>query len=216
MKISYAITVCNEFVEIQRLITFLLKNKRIQDEIVVLVDMTKNEPTSELLGYLHRLSSNDYIHLSEQNFNNHFADWKNYLTSICNGDYIFQIDADEIPHEKLLEVLPEILEENFDCEVFLVPRVNTVEGLTQDHINKWRWNVNEQGWVNWPDNQWRIWKNKPEIKWINKVHEKLDGYKVWSILPEMEEFALYHPKTIERQEKQNDLYEGLANFITMS
>jgi hypothetical protein len=209
MKISYAITVCNEFVEIQRLITFLLKNKRPQDEIVVLVDMTKNEPTSELLGYLHRLSSNNYITLSEQNFNNHFADWKNMLTQSCKGDYIFQIDADEIPHEKLLEVLPEILEENFDCEVFLVPRVNTVEGLTQDHINKWGWNVNEQGWVNWPDNQWRIWKNKPEIKWINKVHEKLDGYKVWTILPEMEGFALYHPKTIERQEKQNNYYNTL-------
>jgi hypothetical protein len=209
MKISYAITVCNEFVEIQRLITFLLKNKRPQDEIVVLVDMTKNEPTSELLGYLHRLSSNNYITLSEQNFYNHFADWKNILTQSCKGDYIFQIDADEIPHEKLLEVLPEVLEENFDCEVFLVPRVNTVEGLTQDHINKWGWNVNEQGWVNWPDNQWRIWKNKPEIKWINKVHEKLDGYKVWTILPEMEEFALYHPKTIERQEKQNNYYNTL-------
>lgn len=209
MKISYAITVCNEFVEIQRLITFLLKNKRPQDEIVVLVDMTKNEPTSELLGYLHRLSSSSYIHLSEQNFNNHFADWKNYLTSICHGDYIFQIDADEIPHEHLLEILPEILEENNDCEVFLVPRINTVEGLTQDHINKWRWNVNEQGWVNWPDNQWRIWKNKSEIKWVNKVHEKLDGYKVWSVLPEMEEFALYHPKTIERQEKQNEYYNTL-------
>jgi hypothetical protein len=209
MKISYAITVCNEFVEIQRLITFLLKNKRPQDEIVVLVDMTKNEPTSELLGYLHKLSSNNRIYLSEQNFNNHFADWKNYLTSICKGDYIFQIDADEIPHENLLEILPEILKENGDCEVFLVPRVNTVEGLTQDHINKWRWNVNEQGWVNWPDNQWRIWKNKPEIKWINKVHEKLDGYKVWSVLPEMEEFALYHPKTIERQEKQNSYYDTL-------
>jgi hypothetical protein len=209
MKISYAITVCNEFVEIQRLITFLLKNKRPQDEIIVLVDMTKNEPTSELLGYLHRLSSNNYITLSEQNFNNHFADWKNMLTQSCKGDYIFQIDADEIPHEKLLEVLPEILEENFDCEVFLVPRVNTVEGLTQDHIDKWGWNVNEQGWVNWPDNQWRIWKNKPEIKWINKVHEKLDGYKVWTILPEMEEFALYHPKTIERQEKQNNYYNTL-------
>jgi hypothetical protein len=209
MKISYAITVCNEFVEIQRLITFLLKNKRPQDEIVVLVDMTKNEPTSELLGYLHRLSSNNYITLSEQNFNNHFADWKNTLTQSCKGDYIFQIDADEIPHEKLIEILHLVLEENCDCDVFLVPRVNTVDGLTQEHINKWRWNVNEQGWVNWPDNQWRIWKNKSEIKWVNKVHEKLDGYKVWSALPEMEEFALYHPKTIERQEKQNKYYDTL-------
>ncbi len=216
MKISYAVTVCNEFIEIQRLISFLLEHKRPQDEIVVLVDMTKNEPTTELLGYLHRLSSNNYIILLEHNFNNHFADWKNLLTKSCKGDYIFQIDADEIPHKKLLEVIPDILEENFDCEVFLVPRVNTVEGLTQDHINKWGWRINEQGWVNWPDNQWRIWKNKPEIKWVNKIHERLDGYKVWSILPEIEEFALYHPKTIDRQEKQNDFYEGLANFITMS
>ena len=137
MKISYAITVCNEFVEIQRLIAFLLENKRPQDEIVVLVDTTKNEPTSELLGYLHRLSSNDYILLSEQKFNNHFADWKNYLTSLCKGDYIFQIDADEMPNEKLIEILPFVLEENPDCDVFLVPRVNTVDGLTQEHIQRW-------------------------------------------------------------------------------
>lgn len=209
MKISYAITVCNEFLEIQRLITFLLKNKRSQDEIVVLVDMTKNEPTSELLGYLHRLSSNNHIILSEQNFNNHFADWKNILTQSCKGDYIFQIDADEIPHEKLIEIIHLILEENNECDVFLVPRVNTVDGLTQEHVNKWRWNINDKGWINWPDNQWRIWKNKTEIKWINKVHEKLDGYKVWSVLPEMEEFALYHPKTIEKQEKQNNYYNTL-------
>ena len=39
MKISYAITVCNEFVEIQKLIPFLLKHKRYEDEIVVLYDI---------------------------------------------------------------------------------------------------------------------------------------------------------------------------------
>jgi hypothetical protein len=209
MKISYAITVCNEFVEIQRLIAFLLENKRPQDEIVVLVDTTKNEPTSELLGYLHRLSSNDYILLSEQKFNNHFADWKNYLTSLCKGDYIFQIDADEVPNEKLIEILPFVLEENPDCDVFLVPRVNTVDGLTQEHIQRWGWRVNDAGWVNWPDNQWRIWKNKPQIKWINKVHERLDGFKSYTTLPESEGFALYHPKTIDRQEKQNNYYDTL-------
>jgi hypothetical protein len=209
MKISYAITVCNEFVEIQRLIAFLLENKRPQDEIVVLVDTTKNEPTSELLGYLHRLSSNDYILLSEQKFNNHFADWKNYLTSLCKGDYIFQIDADEMPNEKLIEILPFVLEENPDCDVFLVPRVNTVDGLTQEHIQRWGWRVNDAGWVNWPDNQWRIWKNKPQIKWINKVHERLDGFKSYTTLPESEGFALYHPKTIDRQEKQNKYYDTL-------
>jgi glycosyltransferase involved in cell wall biosynthesis len=209
MKISYAVTVCNEFLEIQRLLTFLLENKRINDEIVVLVDMTKNEPTSELLGYLHKLSSSDIITLSEQNFNNHFADWKNKLSSLCKGDYIFQIDADEIPNENLITVLPELLEENDNIDVFLVPRVNTVEGLTPEHITKWGWRVNDEGWVNWPDYQWRIWKNKPEIQWVNKVHERLDGFKMYTAMPDVEYFALYHPKTIERQEKQNQLYDTI-------
>jgi glycosyltransferase involved in cell wall biosynthesis len=209
MKISYAVTVCNEFLEIQRLLTFLLENKKINDEIVVLVDMTKNEPTSELLGYLHKLSSNDYITLSEQNFNNHFADWKNKLSSLCKGDYIFQIDADELPNENLIAVLPDLLEENNEVDVFLVPRVNTVEGLTPEHIAKWGWRVNDEGWVNWPDYQWRIWKNKPEIQWINKVHERLDGFKTYTAMPDVEYFALYHPKTIERQEKQNQLYDTI-------
>jgi hypothetical protein len=209
MKISYAITVCNEFKEIQNLIHFLLRYKRLKDEIVVLVDMTKNEPTSELLGYLHKLSSSDIITLSEQNFNNHFANWKNKLSSLCKGDYIFQIDADEIPNENLIAVLPDLLEENNEVDVFLVPRVNTVEGLTPEHIAKWGWRVNDEGWVNWPDYQWRIWKNKPEIQWVNKVHERLDGFKMYTAMPDVEYFALYHPKTIEKQEKQNQLYDTI-------
>lgn len=207
MTITYAITVCNEFVEIQRLVAHLLKHKRIQDNIVILFDETNGD--SEIEAFLRSHSINKDFAWHKSKFEGHFADWKNKLTSYCTGDYIFQIDADEIPHEKLIEVLPFVLEENCDCEVFLVPRVNTVEGLTLGHIKKWGWNVNDQGWVNWPDNQWRIWKNNPGIKWINKVHEKLDGYKTWTILPEMEEFALYHHKTINRQEKQNAYYDTL-------
>ena len=109
MKISYAITVCNEFIEVQRLLTFLLKNKRPQDEIIVLVDLTKNEPTSELLGYLHKLSSNNQIVLGEDRFQKHFANWKNQITKMCSGDFIFQIDADEIPNEYLIQNLPLII-----------------------------------------------------------------------------------------------------------
>ena len=209
MKISYAITVCNEFVEIQRLITFLRKNKRSQDEIVVLVDMTKNEPTSELLGYLHRLSSSNYIHLSEQKFNNHFADWKNALVSLCTGDFIFQIDADEYPNEQLIALLPEILESNPEVDLYWVPRINTVEGITPEHIQQWRWNVNENGWVNFPDYQSRLYRKTQSITWVNKVHERINGAQIFTHLPAEENFCLYHPKTIEKQEKQNNYYNTL-------
>jgi len=209
MKISYAITVCNEFLEIQKLLSLLLNQKRFEDEVVVLVDLSKNTATSELMNYLHELSSEDYIILVEDTFKGHFANWKNILTKACSGDYIFQIDADEIPNETLIENLPAIIEANPDNEVYLVPRVNTVEGLTQEHIKMWRWNVNDKGWVNWPDYQWRIWKNKPEIQWKNKVHEVLEGHKTYSLLHDNELLSLYHPKDIKKQEKQNEYYNTL-------
>ena len=208
MKISYGITVCNEFIEIQRLLTFLIENKRLQDEIVVLVDLSKNKPTSELLGFLHKLSSNNNIVLVEDYFKNHFADWKNKLTRACKGDYIFQIDADEMLTPYTLDFIPEVLQQN-DIDVLMVPRINTVEGLTQEHIQKWRWNVNDKGWINFPDYQWRIYKNTPEIKWENKVHEVLKGYKTISNLPESSQWCLIHNKTIDRQVKQNEYYDGL-------
>ena len=208
MKISYAITVCNEFVEIQRLVNFIRQNKRQQDEIIILFDQKNGE--EEIATWLAKQSKYPNVQFWRGlDFNGHFANWKNQLTDYCNGDYIFQIDADEIPHQQLVETLPEILELNPSVELFLTPRINTVEGLTQFHINKWRWNVDNNGWVNWPDYQWRIWKNKPEIKWINKVHERLEGFKSFSHLPAEEQFSLNHPKSIERQEKQNDYYDTL-------
>jgi hypothetical protein len=140
--------------------------------------------------------------------NKDFASFKNNLSKHCTKDYIFQIDADEYPHLYLIELLPQILEHN-PIDVFLVPRINTVEGLTTQHISQWGWNVNDKGWVNFPDYQWRIWKNTPNIKWINKVHERLDGFQTYSPLPQMEEYCLYHPKDIKRQEKQNQFYNTL-------
>jgi hypothetical protein len=203
MKISYAITVCNELEEIKRLIPFLLEHKRPEDEIVVLWDENGDFKVWEYM-----ISIPEPRHFRDY-FNKNFAEWKNKLSLICKGDYIFQIDADEIPNEYLIESLPEILETNSQVEVYIVPRVNTVDGLTQEHIQKWGWYVNENGWVNFPDYQWRIYKNTPDIKWKNKVHEVLDGYKAMAQLPAYEDLSLYHPKTIERQEKQNNYYNTL-------
>lgn len=205
MKISYAITVCNELEEVKRLVNFLLSNKRTEDEIVILYDLNGSK---EVYDYIDEVDKIVNIFVAKDNFTGHFADWKNKLALLCKGDYIFQIDADEIPHKNLIEHLPTLLETN-DIDMFRVPRVNTVEGLTQEHIKKWGWHVNEKGWVNWADWQMRIYKNAPHIKWVNKVHEVLEGFKIHGMLPPEEEWALYHPKTIDRQEKQNNYYDTL-------
>ena len=206
MRISYAITVCNEFVEIQRLVNFLIEHKHPKDEIVVLYDELNGNV--EVENYLRSHSVNGEFNWHKGKFEGHFANWKNKLTSLCNGEYIFQIDADEMVSKYMIENVGMVLQYN-NVDVLKVPRINTVTGLTQEHINKWRWGVNEQGWVNFPDFQWRIYKNNGEIKWINKVHEVLDGYKTMSYLPTEEPWCLQHPKTIERQEKQNSYYDTL-------
>ena len=206
MKISYAVTVCNEFDEIQKLILFLLENKRVEDEIVILYDINNGHEGIE--QFLKEKSTNKEISWLPGKFNGHFADWKNKLTSLCTGDYIYQIDADEMVNEYVLRLLPQVLEQN-DVDVLMVCRINTVKGLTQEHIDKWGWRVNNQGWINFPDPQFRIYKNNKKIKWKNKVHEVLEGYKTISNLPTEEEWCLLHEKTIKRQEQQNAYYNTL-------
>ena len=201
MKLSYAITVYNELEEIQRLIPYLIKHKSEEDEIVVLWD---SKGPKEVLEYL---TSNKILTVADE-FNKNFAEWKNKLNGFCKGDFIFQLDADEYPHQFLMENIKEIIEAN-DAEAYWIPRVNTVEGITEQHIKKWNWKVNEKGWVNWPDVQMRLYKNSPDIKWKNKVHEVLEGFKQYAHLPMEEKYVLYHPKTIEKQEKQNKLYETI-------
>jgi len=207
MKISYAIPVCNEFIEIQRLLGFLMENKRDQDEIIVLYDT--NNGTKEVENILdHYLKLNKYL-LYKSPFNKHFAEWKNLLSSYCTGDYIFQVDADEMLSIESCLLIPQIIESNPQVEVYRVPRINTVKDLTQEHILKWGWKVNEKGWINFPDLQWRIYKNNSKVRWKNKVHEVLEGYDRYSELPHNEELCLIHNKTIERQEKQNKYYSTL-------
>ena len=208
MKISYAITVCNELEEIKSLLTFIYSRKREEDEICVLLD--KPKASHVLIDELYKWSSADKIKLKESSFNNHFADWKNELNRMCSGDFIFQLDADELPTEELLEALPYLV--NQEVDIILIPRENTVKGITDEHIQKWNWKLDDFGRINWPDYQWRFYRNDSSIKWVNKVHERLEGYKLFGFLPDdLKAGPLYikHPKTIKKQESQNNYYDTL-------
>jgi hypothetical protein len=249
-NISYAITVCNELKELQRLIDMLIQYIRKEDEIIVLFD-SKNG-SKEVKEYLD--SINITLTLKHINFhrifnplNNDFASFKNFLKDTCSKDYIFFIDADEYPSENIFKFLPLVLENN-PIDVFMVPRINTVDNIGLSHINKWRWTVLKiekseyikekklnidifedqynllkekkliiedvnnkikyyEPIINFPDFQMRIIKNSPNIKWEGKVHEKIVGYKTISHFPtDDEDWVLFHPKTIDRQEKQNNFY----------
>lgn len=207
MKISYAITVCNELKEVTSLINFLLVRVDSEDQIVIQYDT--ESVTKEVVDYLNIIGDiQKQIKVISFPLNKDFASFKNNLKSHCEGDYIFQIDADEEPSEILLERLKQILTLNA-VDIIFVPRVNTVKGLTDSHIQQWGWRVDEKGWVNWPDYQTRIYKNTEEVKWYGKVHERISGYNTFTNFPADEKYSLYHHKEIERQEKQNKFYNNI-------
>lgn len=202
MRISYAIPVCNEHLELNRLISLLLQNKRNEDEIVIQCD--QGNTTSEVYEVLSKY--NNLVNVIQYPLRGNFASFKNNLKDNCVGDWIFQIDADEMLYEIFIQNLPQILIDNPTIQLFCLPRINTVEGLTQEHIQKWGWNVNEKGWINFPDVQTRIIQNSQKIKWIGKVHEVIYGHTTHAILPIEDEYCILHHKNIKRQEIQNTLY----------
>jgi len=211
IKITYAITVCNEIKELQTLYKTLSMWKRPQDEIIIQQDNTNinTEDAIAVNAFCTELEYKHKITYIQTSLNKDFANFKNNLAKHAKGDYIFQIDADEVPRISLIEQLPLILETNPDVDMYAVPRINTVTGLTSQHVAKWGWNVNEKNYVNFPDYQQRIYKNNGKIVWKNKVHELLDGYKKFATLPAQEEYCLTHPKDIKRQEQQNNFYDTL-------
>jgi len=218
MKISYGITVYNEHKELDNLLFHLSKHIRDEDEVVITQDISKvgeksivQDDFQALEKVLEKYEYGNYfknLKVNSFRFNKDFSKLKNYTKSQCSGDYIFHIDADEIPNEILIKQLPTILEIN-DTDLIWVPRINIVNGITSWHLEHWHWRQTEQGWINFPDYQARIFRNTDDIKWVREVHEVIDGAKTYSHLPPHEELTLKHEKEIQKQEIQNRLYDTI-------
>jgi glycosyltransferase involved in cell wall biosynthesis len=208
MKISYGITVHNEADELNKLLEILIHKTDVEDEIVICDDFSDEDTQFVIKSWAQQYGHDKVIKVYKRHLQGDFASQKNSILDNSVGDYIFHIDADEYPHETLLEQLKLILEVN-DVDLIWIPRVNTVEGITQEHIDKWGWKTTEQGWINYPDFQSRVFKNSPDIRWKRKVHEQIDGCKTYAHLPPHEELSLYHVKTISKQEEQNEMYQRM-------
>ena len=205
MKISYSILTHNETDSLEKLLRFFIKWKQPQDEIVILDDHSDNEKTKQILDFY--VSTHDIV-FEQRNLLGDYSGQKNYLKSMCSGDYSFNLDADEMISRWLIKNIHGILEDN-EIDLIYLPRINTVEGLTEQHIRQWGWQVNQDGWVNFPDWQGRVFKNRPNIKWEKPVHEMITGFQTYSHLPTDKPFCMLHYKTIDKQEKQNKKYKEI-------
>lgn len=206
--VSYTITACTEDMELQCLLWFLKDKITEYDEIVIQIDtMSVTSKVRHVIDMYRDKISN--LNVVEFQLDNDFSQFKNNLKKHCSKEWIFNIDADEIPSAILVHRLHAILKNNPDTDVISVPRWNTVNGITDNHILKWNWMYDEHKRINWPDYQMRIYKNLDNILWTNKVHERIIGFDSHSILPAVEEYCLYHHKSIKKQEMQNNFYDKI-------
>ena len=210
LQISYGITVHNEAEELNRLLEILIHKTDAEDEIVICDDYSDEKTQEVITSWVQQYGHEDMktIKVYQRKLNGDFAAQKNSVIENSSGDYVFHFDADEYPHEVLLAQIKQIVEMN-DVDLIWVPRVNTVDGLTEEWIQKWGWRVSEKDWVNYPDYQARVFRKADGIRWTGKVHEIIQGGKTYAHLPPHEELSLYHPKTIEKQIKQNEFYENI-------
>ena len=134
--ISYLVTVHNETKSLENLLARLVQFCQEGDQIIILDDFSDNEITQQILS---KYSVLDNVFLYDHALDRNYGGHKNFGTQLCKGDWVFQIDGDELPSETLLLNLKDIITENPDMELFVVPRINAWEGLTTEHAKKWGW-----------------------------------------------------------------------------
>jgi hypothetical protein len=200
--LSIAICYCGEEREFGNLMYFLSEVVNPEKtEIVVLVDTTKVKTIDEI--------KNEYpfAKFFEKDFEDHFGDHKNFLGEQCEGQYILNIDSDEMPTELLIKNL-EIYDGPHD--LLVIPRINICPGYTKSFLEKWGFQINNAGWINWPDWQGRFYKKG--LQWSGKIHEKIEDPQSVARLDEDPRIALLHIKDTKKQNKQNTNYACLTEL----
>lgn len=212
MKISYLITCHNEGIELANVIQRIGSHisKREHDEMVVVDDFSTNEETKQILVTAAQYPRTKVL---QHKLDGDFGAHKTWASRQCSGDYIVQLDADEYLSEYLLENLHELLEVNPKVDLYRVPRVNIVRGMTADDQRKWGWKVYQLPEfpglpiINWEfDHQARIYRNSDKIFWHKKLHETITGAEFTAVMPLEVDYAIIHDKTIDRQRAQNEFY----------
>jgi mannosyltransferase OCH1-like enzyme len=200
-SISYAITVYDEHKQLDRLLNQLKSILKKNDEIIVQMDDKATDEVKEVI-------KNHGLPLNTYSLNNNFAAFKNNLKSLCTKDYIFQIDADEFLSDNLLKEINILIRIHNGADAIAIPRINTLvdESIIEDYKNNLAWKGDKSSWLNYPDVQTRLFKNKSEIYWENAVHEYLIGLK--TIVNLSNEYNIIHVKSHQKQEAQNNFYKS--------
>ena len=80
------------------------------------------------------------------------------------------------------------------------------ESILENYINNSAWKNDESSWLNYPDGQTRLFKNKSNIVWGgDRIHTQLVGFDTVKTLDKG--YDIIHIKSFKRQNYQNNFYE---------
>lgn len=213
--ISYCTTVYNEKEYIKTLLSKLTKVVTTDEEIIVVQTYREEIETREnfFTEIQKIITDNPNIIYKTFHFEVSSVGWnsvKNYMNRLSTKRYIFNLDSDEDYPENAFNVIRDVVK-NSNFDLVFIPRVNTVDGLTDEDVQKWKWNLNEKKWINWPDYQPRLYKNDSKIIWGGGPHDGVLGAQSVGALEAIEELAIIHKKDIARQRMQNNLYDKILS-----
>lgn len=165
-------------------------------------------------GTLEILKDWEGINLLEKKWEDDFAIQKNFALEATTQEWRILIDADEQYEHLFWNQLPwHIARADVDeVDCISVPRINIVDGLTQDMVEENGWQLSHFNWVNYPDYQQRVYKRN--CKYSGRTHERIVGLENPGAIVGQH---IIHRKSSERQERglkrEHDQYKISAANI---
>ena len=178
----------------------------ITDDFVI----TDGGSTDKTISIIEEYNAN----LIHRKWDDNFEIQKNNSLDAANQEWRIWIDADEtyepIFWNQLSWYIRDANNRGVDC--INVPRINTVEGITQEFADQQAWNLSYFNWVNYPDYQQRIFKS--HCRFAGRTHERIINVKKDAAIVGVH---CNHPKTLERQKagikREQDQYKMTAQQV---
>jgi hypothetical protein len=164
--------------------------RHVADEIVLAADArVAPHDLREYAAVADKVFRIDVVHAER-----HFA----WLHAQCTGDWIFRIDADEVPSRALVEALP-WLQKDADVRQYWLPRI-----WLYGDARHW---LDEPPW--WPDYQLRLYRNDCFLRFAGTQHSTAVSQPPSRYL----EVPLYHLDLLvnsrEERERKAAFYDSL-------
>ncbi len=176
MKLSGAVITLNEELYLER----LLKNMRHHVEEFIVVDSGSSDNTLEIAKQYN-------CSIYHRQFEDNYADQRNYALDRCRGEWILFLDADEYFEAAFYEKLPSLLQQG-EFDAFEVLRNNIFYKKLKNPLYRW-YKYRKHGL------EYQIKLFKAHCRYEGRLHEKPVHIKKLGRLQEV----LIHDKSLARQ-----------------